>query len=228
MLGDLEELLHQLGLLQDAELVQRFPVRAQAGKFVDVGYGRLVPAGRAAEHGGGDPAARHGVVSSRFPPGSGGGGGLTISLEGGLEEVEESFFSRAFSVCRNLASQSIVLCLQGGQLASNRAIFSRSGATAASINAATSCSVNSRVMLLFLKHLALWRNTPFGGFAVNGYVDLPGRDVDPQVQQFFVDQRLRDAVLMVQIEHVTAESRPQVSLNVRGNGAVWLVPSGKR
>jgi len=31
-----------------------------------------------------------------FATGSGGGGGLTISLEGGLEEVEESFFNRAF------------------------------------------------------------------------------------------------------------------------------------
>jgi hypothetical protein len=50
-----------------------------------------------------------------------------MSLEGGLEEVEEFFFSRAAS-------------------ASNSAIRASSGATAASIKLRTSSSVNIRAM----------------------------------------------------------------------------------
>ncbi len=46
-------------------------------------------------------------------------------------------------------------------------------------------------------------------------VDLAGRYVDAQVQQCFVDQRLGDAALMVQIKHVTAEPGPKMSLDVR-------------
>jgi len=36
-------------------------------------------------------------------------------------------------------------------------------------------------------------------------VGLAGRDVDTHVQQFLVDQRLRDAVLTVPIEYAPAE-----------------------
>jgi len=36
MLGDFKELFHQLGLLQDPKLVQRFPLGTQAGKLVDL------------------------------------------------------------------------------------------------------------------------------------------------------------------------------------------------
>jgi hypothetical protein len=39
-------------------------------------------------------------------------------------------------------------------------------------------------------------------------VDLAGRDVDTQVQQFLVDQRLCDAVLMVLVESERAGKRP--------------------
>ena len=46
-------------------------------------------------------------------------------------------------------------------------------------------------------------------------VDLAGRDVDTQVQQFLVDQRLRDAVLMVLVEHVAAKPRSKMPLDVR-------------
>ena len=63
----------------------------------------------------------------RLPPPEPGRGGLTMSLEGGLEEVEEFFFSRATS-------------------ASSSAIRASSGATAASINSRTSSSVNIRAM----------------------------------------------------------------------------------
>ena len=45
-------------------------------------------------------------------------------------------------------------------------------------------------------------------------VDLAGRDVDAQVQQLFVNQRLGDAVLMVLIEHVTAEPGPKMPCDV--------------
>jgi hypothetical protein len=48
-----------------------------------------------------------------------------MSLDGGLEDVDESFFSRATS-------------------ASHSAILTRNGATAASINSCTSSSVNIR------------------------------------------------------------------------------------
>jgi hypothetical protein len=66
----------------------------------------------------------------------GGGGGLTMSLDGGLEEVEEFFFNRAFSALNRVTSASI------------SAILANSGATAASINCRTSSSVNSFVMPL--------------------------------------------------------------------------------
>jgi len=46
-------------------------------------------------------------------------------------------------------------------------------------------------------------------------VDLAGRDVDAQIEQLFVNQRLRDAVLMVLIEHVTTQGCPEMSLHVR-------------
>ena len=41
MFDDFKELFHQLGLLQDTKLVQRLPVGAQAGKFVDFGMVNL-------------------------------------------------------------------------------------------------------------------------------------------------------------------------------------------
>ncbi len=59
-----------------------------------------------------------------------------MSLEGGFDEVNESFFSRAFSV----SSCAI--------RTSNCTILACSGAIAASINLATSCCVNRLGILL--------------------------------------------------------------------------------
>ena len=42
MFGNLEELLDQLGLLQNAELIQRFPIRTQLREFVNPGVVHLL------------------------------------------------------------------------------------------------------------------------------------------------------------------------------------------
>src|SRR4030042_4518788 len=49
-------------------------------------------------------------------------------------------------------------------------------------------------------------------------VDLAGRDLDAQVQQFFVNQRLRDVVVMILIEYVSAEPRPKLPLDLCRQG----------
>ena len=62
-----------------------------------------------------------------------------MSLDGGLEEVDESFFSRAFSVC---SLPNTRLPIERSSLAAAR--------IAASINPATSCCVNRLGILLSL------------------------------------------------------------------------------
>ena len=75
-----------------------------------------------------------------------------MSLEGGLDEVEESFFSRATS-----ASNSAIRVFSGAT----------ASATAASINACTCSGLNhlDLVMPLCVTHAAGSRNTTWEGWA---------------------------------------------------------------
>jgi len=121
MFDDLEQFRREIDLLQDAEFVERLPVRGEVAPLVNprgvnlLGRKRWTKMPRVARL----PAPATFAWASRFRSRS---GGLTMSLDGGLEEVDEFFL--------NLAS-----------CASNSAIRANNGAVASSIKRRTSTSV---------------------------------------------------------------------------------------
>ena len=63
--------------------------------------------------------------------------------------------------------------------------------------------------------LLVERFVPFGQQAI----DLPGRDVDPQFQQLLVQQRLRDVVVKMLVQHVLPERRTEMRRDVLRQGS---------
>ena len=90
-----------------------------------------------------------------------------MSLEGGLDEVEESFFSRATSTLSWVFS-----AFSCAFSVSNSASLLRNGATAASIIASTCSWLNHFAMHPYVNNPAPWRNTTSGGGGVNAYTEI--------------------------------------------------------